>query len=117
MSGILKDACKKGLLGLSTMTTKWDKLDGDRYRSASLPSTYASWREFRALNNVLRQSNAIHQGAPNIVTKWNTVLFFWESLGLWRKKLKTALITLMDPKATPETLWLISLASRMFNFL
>ena len=117
MMHLLDESMQKGLLGLSTMTTSWDKIDGDRYRSASLPSTYAKWKEFRQLNKVLRKHGRIHQGAPNIVTKWNTALFFLESLGLFRKKLKTTLITLMDPKATPGTYWLIAAATRFFNAL
>lgn len=117
MSNLLEEGLQQGLLGLSTMTTKWDKIDGDRYRSASLPSTYARWKEYRRLNRVLRKYGRVHQGAPNIVTKWNTVLFFLESLGLWRKKLKTTLITLMDAKATPGTVWAIMPATRLFNWL
>lgn len=115
MDAILEDGLQQGLIGLSTMTTKWDKLDGDRFRSASLPSTYARWKEFRRLNKTLRKHDRIHQGAPNIVTKWNTALFFWESIGLWRKKLKTTLITLMDAKATPLTVPLIIWATRIIN--
>ncbi|RZU47074.1 N-acyl-D-aspartate/D-glutamate deacylase [Fluviicoccus keumensis] len=98
----LEEGLDAGLLGLSTMTTKWDKLDGDRQRSKSLPSTYAGWGEFRRLNRILRRRRAIHQGAPNIVTKLNMFLFLAESAGsLWRPKLKTTLITLMDIKANP----------------
>lgn len=117
MESLLDEAMDRGLLGLSTMTTKWDKLDGERYRSASLPSTYARWKEYRRLNRVLRRRNRIHQGAPNIVTKWNTALFFWESLGWWRKRLKTTLITLMDAKASPFTVGLIAFATRIVNSL
>lgn len=117
MTKLLKESMDAGLLGLSTMTTQWDKVDGDRFRSVSLPSTYAKWKEFKRFNKVLRAYGRIHQGAPNIVTKWNTALFFWESLGLWRKQLKTTLITLMDPKATPSTYWLIAAATRFFNLL
>jgi len=117
MSKHLELGMEAGLLGLSTMTTYWDKIDGDRYRSASLPSTYAKWKEFRRLNKVLRKFGRIHQGAPNIVTKWNTALFFFESLGLWRKKLKTTLITLMDAKATPFAVGLIIAVTRVLNML
>ncbi|MAM85862.1 MAG: N-acyl-D-glutamate amidohydrolase [unclassified Hahellaceae] len=115
MSDLLESALDHGLLGLSTMTTKWDKIDGDRYRSASLPSTYAHWKEFRALNRVLRERGRVHQGAPNIVTKWNTVLFMFESMGLMRKRLKTTLITLMDSKANPGLVSLISSTTRQLN--
>ncbi|MDR3418665.1 MAG: amidohydrolase family protein [Nevskia sp.] len=99
MEQVLEDGLDAGLLGLSTMTTKWDKLDGDRYRSASLPTTYARWSEYARLNKILRRRGKIHQGAPNIVTKVNTFLFLGASLGIFRKKLKTTLITLMDVKS------------------
>jgi len=99
MEQVLEQGLDAGLLGLSTMTTKWDKLDGDRYRSASLPTTYARWKEYARLNRILRRRGRVHQGAPNIVTKVNTFLFLGASLGLFRKKLKTTLITLADAKA------------------
>jgi len=33
-----------------------DKLDGDRFRSRALPSTFATWRERRKLIKVLAQA-------------------------------------------------------------
>jgi len=100
MEKLLEEALDAGMLGLSTMTTRWDKLDGDRVRSASLPSTYARWSEFRRLNRLLRARRRIHQGAPNIVTKWNMLLFLAESMGMHvRSPLKTTLISLMDVKS------------------
>jgi len=118
MEGMLEEALDCGLLGMSAMTTSWDKLDGDRYRSASLPSTYATWKEFRRLNAVLRKRGAIHQGAPDIVTKWNIFLFFWESMGLFfRKPLKTTLISLMDLKANPFLVSVIAPITRLVNKL
>lgn len=116
MENMLEDALDEGLLGMSAMTTSWDKLDGDRFRSASLPSTYAKWREFRRLNAVLRKRGAIHQGAPNIVTKVNMFLFFWESMGLFfRKPLKTTLISLMDLKANPMLVTIVAPITRFIN--
>lgn len=115
MERILEEALDAGLLGLSTMTTRWDKLDGDRYRSASLPSTYARWSEFRRLNRILRRRGRIHQGAPNIVTKWNMFLFLWESMGLGRKPLKTTLLSLMDLKANPLLVTLVAPVTAAFN--
>lgn len=99
MENVLEEALDVGMLGLSTMTTKWDKLDGDRHRSASLPTTYARWGEYAQLNRILRRRDRIHQGAPNIMTKVNTLLFLGASIGLFRKKLKTTLITLLDAKS------------------
>ncbi|TXH91781.1 MAG: N-acyl-D-glutamate amidohydrolase [Pseudomonas sp.] len=101
MEQLLEQALDAGLLGLSSMTNPWDKLDGERQRSKSLPSVYASWREYVRLNRVLRRRGGIHQGAPNLVTKFNVLAFLWESMGLLRRPLKTTLITLMDVKADP----------------
>ena len=68
----LEDALDQGFLGLSTMTNPWDKLDGDRFRSAQLPSTYATWGEYRRLHGVLRRRGGIpfaeHAQPPAEVT-------------------------------------------------
>ena len=65
MEDILATALNAGFLGLSTMCLKWDKIDGDREWSKSLPSTYARWKEIRRFNRMLRQRGRVHQGAPN----------------------------------------------------
>jgi N-acyl-D-aspartate/D-glutamate deacylase len=102
MERLLEEALDAGLLGLSSMTNPWDKLDGDRQRSKSPPSVYAPWAEYARLNKILRRRGRIHQGAPNLVTKLNVLAFLWDSIGgWWRKPLKTTLITLMDVKADP----------------
>ncbi len=102
MEVMLEDAIAQGFLGLSTMTNPWDKLDGDRYRSKSLPSTFATWAEYRRFNRILRRTGRVLQSAPNITTKVNAVLFFLESMGLLgRKALKTTLLTAADAKSTP----------------
>ncbi len=98
----LDEAIDVGLLGLSSMTNPWDKLDGDRHRSAALPSTYATWGEYRRLNALLRRRDRVLQSAPNLVTAVNAFLFLLESAGLGaRKALRTTLITLADSKSTP----------------
>ena len=97
----LEEALDQGFLGLSTMTNPWDKLDGDRFRSAQLPSTYATWREYRRLHRILRKRGRILQSAPSLVTKVNALLFMLESSGLGvRRALKTTLITLADAKTS-----------------
>ncbi len=116
MSTWLEQGLDAGLLGLSTMTTPWDKLDGDRFRSRSLPSTYATWHEYRYLNRVLRRRGRILQSAPNIVTPANALLFFLASIPtLAGKKLKTTLITLADAKAKPGLHRVIAAATRVVN--
>lgn len=116
MEAWLEEALDQGFLGLSSMTNPWDKLDGDRYRSARLPSTYARWREHRRLNRVLRRRGGILQSAPNLVTKWNVLLFLLESVGgAFRESLRTTLITLADTKASPGLHRVVSLLTRFFN--
>jgi N-acyl-D-aspartate/D-glutamate deacylase len=100
MERALEDAIDAGFLGLSTMTNPWDKLDGDRYRSRSLPSSYARWTEFRRLNRILRRSGRMLQSIPNLNTKIDMVLFLAASTGLGRKPLKVSLLAAADPKAT-----------------
>ncbi|MDO5691325.1 MAG: N-acyl-D-glutamate amidohydrolase [Pseudomonadota bacterium] len=98
----LHEGLDLGLLGLSGMTNPWDKLDGDRERSKSLPSTYAGWSELRRLHRLLRQRGAILQSAPNLNNPINAA-FFLATSASWglRPPLKTTLITLMDIKAKP----------------
>ena len=102
MKALLTDALDAGFLGMSTMTNPWDKVGGERFRSAKLPSTYATWGEYRKLHRILRKRGRILQGAPNITTKYNVFLFLAASAG-WgvREPLKTVLITAADAKATP----------------
>jgi N-acyl-D-glutamate deacylase len=114
MLDMLDDALDAGFIGLSTMTNPWDKLAGDRFRSSQLPSSYATWREYRRFNRVLRKREAVHQSAPNITTKVNVLLYWAESLGWGRKPLKTALITAADIKAEP---FIVGLITRVSDFL
>lgn len=107
-----------GLLGLSSMTNPWDKLDGDRYRSAQLPSTYATWKEYRRLHRTLRRRGRILQSAPSLVTKVNAFLFLLESMGLFfRAPLRTTLITLADAKSSPGLHRVIGALTRFCNRL
>lgn len=112
----LGDALDAGFLGMSSMTNPWDKLDGDRFRSAQLPSTYATWKEYRRLHALLRRRGRILQSAPNIVTKLNALLFLLESSGLGvRRALKTTLITLADAKSSRGLHHFIGRITRFVN--
>lgn len=98
----LEEALDAGYLGLSTMTNPWDKVGGERFRSAKLPSTYATWSEYRKLHQVLRRRERVLQGAPNITTKINVFAFLAETAGFGvRKPLKVSLISAADTKADP----------------
>jgi N-acyl-D-aspartate/D-glutamate deacylase len=112
----LDDALDHGMLGLSTMTNPWDKLDGDRFRSKQLPSTYATWGEYRRLHSVLRRRGRILQSAPSLVTKVNAFLFLLASAGLWfGRALKTTLITLADAKSSEGLHRFIAAITRFVN--
>ncbi len=117
MERLLAEALDQGFLGMSGMTNPWDRLDGDREWSKSLPSYYARGRERRGLERVLRARGAIHQTAPNLVTRLNILGIALASAGWFRKPLRTTTITMMDLKADRYVLGLASALAWMTNTL
>ena len=117
MESVLEEALDEGFLGLSTMCLKWDKVDGDRAWSKSLPSTYARWRELRRLNRLLRERGRVHQGAPNAANPLQVTQYFQQTLGLLGKPLKTTLIALFDLKGNATTRPLAKCVSWAANLL
>lgn len=117
MAQLLEEALDAGYLGLSVNTLKWDKMDGDAFRSKPTPSTFARWSELRFLNRILRRRGRIFQGVPNVSTKWNLLLFLLESAGLFRPALKTAVISLVDTKANRATMFLAAFIAELFHTL
>ncbi|QKW06099.1 amidohydrolase family protein [Streptomyces sp. NA04227] len=116
MTGLLEDALDEGFLGLSSMTNTLDKIDGEAYRSRSLPSTYARSREFKALNEVLRSRGRILQSAPNISLTPNIAKFFAASSGLFgRRPLRTSLLSAADSKAYPFLVHFMLYAAPLLN--
>ncbi|GAA6134116.1 amidohydrolase family protein [Oceaniserpentilla sp. 4NH20-0058] len=101
MEHMLEEALDAGCLGMSMMTTKLDKLDGDRAWSKPLPSTFSSWWEFKRLFKILRRRNAILQGAPDAVKKVNVFGFLWQAHGLFRRPMKVTMLTALDLKSNP----------------
>lgn len=117
MGALLERALDAGFLGLSSMTNPWDKLDGERAWSRPLPSVFARGPERRALASLLRARGAIHQTAPNLVTRVNVLGMMLSSAGIGRKPLKTTLITMMDLKADRYVFWLTAALARLTNGL
>ncbi|MEL7940120.1 MULTISPECIES: N-acyl-D-amino-acid deacylase family protein [Pseudomonas] len=101
MEQLLDEALDAGCFGLSVMTTRLDKMDGERAWSSPLPSTFASWKEFARLFAVLRRRGALMQGAPNAVTKINVFAFLWQAHGWFRRPLKCSMLTALDLKSQP----------------
>ncbi len=115
MERILEEALDAGFLGLSTMRLKWDKIDGERAWSRSLPSTYARWNEISRLLKIVRKRARIHQGAPNVEAPLQVFDYLFESTGWFRKNLKTTLIAQNDLKASPYLNTLTRIASAFTN--
>lgn len=117
METLLEEALDCGFLGLSGMTNPWDKLDGDREWSKSLPSYYSKRRERKRFEGILRRRNAIHQTAPNLVTRVNILGMALASGGWFRRPLRTTLITMMDLKADSYIFKLTSALAWITNTL
>lgn len=117
MESLLDEALQEGFLGLSTMCLKWDKVDGDRAWSRSLPSTYARWGEIARLNRLVRRYGRVHQGAPNAATPLQILQYVRECLGWLRRPLKTTLISQMDLKGSAYLTNLTKLTSKVTNAL
>jgi len=101
MERMLEEALDNGCVGMSMMTTKLDKLDGDRAWSRPLPSTFSTWWEFKRLFKILRRRNGILQGAPDAVKKVNVFGFLWQAHGLFRRPMKVTMLTALDLKSNP----------------
>ncbi|MGH8530314.1 MAG: N-acyl-D-amino-acid deacylase family protein [Nevskiales bacterium] len=101
MERLLEDSLDAGCIGMSVMTSRLDKMDGDRVWSRPLPSTYANWSEFGRLFRILRRRGAIMQGAPDAVGKVNIFAFLFHAIGLFGRSLKMTMLTAMDLKSQP----------------
>jgi N-acyl-D-aspartate/D-glutamate deacylase len=101
MERMLTEAIDAGMVGMSSQQLLFDKLDGETCRSRTLPSTYARPRELRRLKSLLRRSGRILQSGPDIENPINVGSQVFQSLGLFRNKLKTSLLSAADVKANP----------------
>jgi N-acyl-D-aspartate/D-glutamate deacylase len=101
MERLLTEALDAGFVGLSSNHLRFDKLDGDLCRSRTLPSTYAKRREYRRLNKLVRDRGRVLQSAPDIGNPLNMVLQALQSIGLFRRSLKTSLLAAADAKSNP----------------
>jgi N-acyl-D-aspartate/D-glutamate deacylase len=119
MRQMLTNALDAGFLGLSTLRSSFSKLEGTRFPARQLPSTYARWSEFSALNNVLRNRGRVHQSTPNLARQAEVARYLGQSLGRgfrwpW-KPLKTTLIAAADVKADRKAARLTLLAAELTN--
>lgn len=119
MAEMLDKALDAGLLGMSGMDAAIDKLDGERFRSRALPSTFATWRERRKLIAVLRKRRRILQSAPDVKSPISALLFFLSSsrmLGL-RTGVRMSLLVSADAKSAPGAVRVFGPGTRLVNTL
>ncbi|QUR66915.1 amidohydrolase family protein [Mycobacterium spongiae] len=119
MAELLQEALDAGMLGMSGMDAAIDKLDGDRFRSRALPSTFATWRERRRLINVLRTRGRILQSAPNVESAVSALMFFLTSSRIFnrRKGVRMSMLVSADAKSMPLAVHVFGVATRVLNAL
>jgi N-acyl-D-aspartate/D-glutamate deacylase len=119
MAALLDEALDAGLVGMSGMDAAIDKLDGDRFRSRALPSTFATWRERRRLINVLRKRGRILQSAPDVKNAASGLLFFAASSRMFgrRKGVRMSLLVSADAKSNPGAVHVFGPGTRLLNKL
>ena len=119
MAGLLDDALEAGMLGMSGMDAAIDKLDGDRFRSRALPSTFATWRERRKLIKVLRKRGRMLQSAPDVNNAATAILFFLASSRIFnrRKGVRMSLLVSADAKSNPLAVYVFGPGVRLANKL
>jgi N-acyl-D-aspartate/D-glutamate deacylase len=117
MERMLADALDAGFVGMSAQQLLFDKLDGDLCRSRTLPSTYAKWREMRGLRAILRRRERALQAGPDASHPHTIVTQAVGSVGLFRKPLKTSLLSAADIKAIPFIIHLMRVLAAGVNRL
>ena len=117
MESMLEEALDEGFVGMSSQQLLFDKLDGEVCRSRTLPSTYATSRELRRLNAILRRRNKILQSGPDIKNPFSIISQLLASLGVGRRRLKTSLLSAADVKSLPPVIYLMDALARVVNAL
>jgi N-acyl-D-aspartate/D-glutamate deacylase len=117
MERMLAEAIAAGFVGMSSQQLLFDKLDGDTCRSRTLPSTYAKPRELRRLKSLLRRSGRVLQSGPDIENPLNLFSQLAQSVGLFRKRLKTSLLSAADVKANPYAIKIMGPSARLVGRL
>ena len=119
MAAMLEKALDAGLLGMSGMDAAIDKLDGERFRSRALPSTFATWRERRKLIAVLRKRGRILQSAPDVKSPMSALNFFLSSSRMFGRRpgVRMSLLVSADAKSAPGAVRVFGPGTRLINKL
>ncbi|WP_024793996.1 N-acyl-D-amino-acid deacylase family protein [Tomitella biformata] len=117
MEAMLAEALDAGFVGMSSQQLRFDRLDGEVCRSRTLPSTYATNRERRRLNAILRRRGRALQAGPDASRPHSIMVMALSSLGVFRKPLKTSLLSAADFKSIPGIALLFPVVARVINSL
>jgi N-acyl-D-aspartate/D-glutamate deacylase len=101
---------------MSTMQLPFDKLDGERYRSRTLPSRYAGTRERHRLNRILRRRGRVLQAGPDVGSMRSIASLILGTVGPGGT-LKTSLLSAADVKSRPPAVHLFGLSTGVLNRL
>ena len=117
MAALLDEALDAGMLGMSGMDAAIDKLDGERFRSRALPSTFATWRERRKLIKVLRKRGRMLQSAPDVEKPASALMFFLTSSRIFGrgKGVRMSMLVSADAKSMPLAVHTFGLGTRVLN--
>jgi N-acyl-D-aspartate/D-glutamate deacylase len=117
MATLLDEALAAGMLGMSGMDAAIDKLDGDRFRSRALPSTFATWRERRKLIKVLRKRGRMLQSAPDVENPGSALMFFLTSSRIFGrgKGVRMSMLVSADAKSMPLAVHTFGFGTRVLN--
>ncbi|WP_420093553.1 N-acyl-D-amino-acid deacylase family protein [Mycobacteroides abscessus] len=122
MRNLLIDALDAGFLGLSTDRLRFSKLAGTRFAGAQLPSTYATWREYGELYDIVRERGVVAQSNLDVERRLETVMHFLYSSGSGligrlsgRKALRTSLLAAFDLKGDRSVIHLLRIATTLLN--
>ena len=117
MAALLDEALDAGMLGMSGMDVAIDKLDGERFRSRALPSTFATWRERRRLIKVLRKRGRMLQSAPDVEKPASALMFFLTSSRIFGrgKGVRMSMLVSADAKSMPLAVHTFGLGTRVIN--
>lgn len=117
MAALLGEALDAGMLGMSGMDAAIDKLDGDRFRSRALPSTFATWRERRRLIGVLRKRGRLLQSAPDVENPASALMFFLTGSRIFGrgKGVRMSMLVSADAKSMPFAVHTFGFGTRLLN--
>ena len=117
MAALLDQALDAGMLGMSGMDAAIDKLDGERFRSRALPSTFATWRERRRLIRVLRKRGRLLQSAPDVDNPFSALMFFLASSRILNRRngVRMSLLVSADAKSMPLAVHVFGFGTRVLN--